>query len=120
MPIEQLTQIYFAYGVGIGIGLGITIGAIGMHWSYKKQKEVDRKVGMQYTIGKPPSEKKEIKSKEFLMDKNVILKIAGVAAIVGGSVCLFLSGTGQEATIAIVGGVFVLAGLIAALFVAKK
>jgi uncharacterized membrane protein HdeD (DUF308 family) len=50
------------------------------------------------------------------MDKSLILKIAGVAWVVFGSVCLFLSGTGTEATVAIVGAVFALAGVIAVLF----
>jgi hypothetical protein len=50
------------------------------------------------------------------MDKNSIMKIGGVAAIVLGSTALYLSGTGADAVTAIVGAVFVLAGLIAALF----
>jgi uncharacterized membrane protein HdeD (DUF308 family) len=50
------------------------------------------------------------------MDKNKILKIAGVVGIVGGSVALYLSGTSETAVTAVVGGVFVLVGVIAALF----
>ena len=49
------------------------------------------------------------------MDKNVILKWGGLGAIVLGSVALYLSGTGEQAVIAVVGAVFVLAGLVAAI-----
>ena len=49
------------------------------------------------------------------MDKR-ILKIGGVVAIVVGSVALYLSGTGESAVVAIVGAVFVLAGVIVAIF----
>ena len=49
------------------------------------------------------------------MNKN-ILKIGGVVAIVAGSVALYLSGTVEAAVVAIVGAVFVLAGVIAAIF----
>ena len=49
------------------------------------------------------------------MNKN-ILKIAGIVGVLAGSVALFLSGTGADAVAAIVGAVFVLAGLVAALF----
>ena len=49
------------------------------------------------------------------MDKKV-LKIAGVAAIVGGSAALFVAGTAESEVAAIVAGVFVLAGVIAAIF----
>ena len=45
-----------------------------------------------------------------------IVKIAGIVAICLGSVALFLTGIGESAVIAIVSAVFVLAGLIAALF----
>ncbi len=51
---------------------------------------------------------------------NTILKIAGIVAIALGSVALFLTGVGESAVIAIVSAVFVLAGLIAALFGFKK
>lgn len=49
------------------------------------------------------------------MNKNV-LKWGGIAAVVLGSVALFLSGTGEAAVVAVVGAVFVLVGVIAALF----
>lgn len=49
------------------------------------------------------------------MNKN-ILKIGGVVATVAGAVALFLSGTGEAAVVAIIGAVFVLAGVIAAIF----
>jgi hypothetical protein len=49
-----------------------------------------------------------------------ILKIAGIVAIALGSVALFITGIGESAVIAIVSAVFVLAGLIAALFGFKK
>jgi hypothetical protein len=48
-----------------------------------------------------------------------ILKIAGIIAICLGSVALFLTGIGESAVIAIVSAVFVLAGLILALFKPK-
>ena len=47
---------------------------------------------------------------------STLLKIIGVVAIIVGSVALFLSGTGTQVITAIVGAVFVLAGIIAALF----
>ena len=50
------------------------------------------------------------------MDKNKWLKVGGVAGIVLGSAALYLSGTTASGVTALVGGVFVLAGLIAALF----
>lgn len=50
------------------------------------------------------------------MDKNKILKIVGIAATVVGSVALYLSGAGEASVSAIVGAVFVLVGVIAALF----
>jgi uncharacterized membrane protein HdeD (DUF308 family) len=49
------------------------------------------------------------------MNKNV-LKWGGIAAVVLGSVALYLSGTGEAAVVAVVGAVFVLVGVIAALF----
>jgi hypothetical protein len=45
-----------------------------------------------------------------------ILKIIGIVAVCLGSVALFLTGIGESAVIAIVSAVFVLAGLILALF----
>lgn len=50
------------------------------------------------------------------MDKNKWLKVGGVLGIIAGSICLYLGGTGEAVVTAIVGAVFVLAGLIAALF----
>ena len=49
------------------------------------------------------------------MNKNV-LKWGGVAGIVAGSLALYLYGTNADMVTAIVGGVFVLAGMIAAIF----
>jgi len=54
------------------------------------------------------------------MDKNVILKIAGVVGIIGGCICLYLAGTGESTVAAIVGAVFVLAGIIAGIFALKS
>jgi len=45
-----------------------------------------------------------------------LLKIIGIAGIVGGSVCLYLSGIGSDMVVAVVGAVFVLAGLVAGFF----
>lgn len=42
-----------------------------------------------------------------------ILKWGGVATVIVGSVALYLSGTGEEAVVAVVGAVFVLVGIIA-------
>ena len=50
------------------------------------------------------------------MKKQTILKIAGVACTVIGAVCLFISGSGAELVTTLVGGVFVLAGMILAFF----
>jgi hypothetical protein len=44
------------------------------------------------------------------------LKIGGIVAVILGSAALYLSGAGESATVAIVGAVFVLAGLIAGIF----
>ena len=49
------------------------------------------------------------------MDKGKILKIAGVVLVGLGSVALFMGGAGEQTTIAVVGAVFVLAGLVAAI-----
>ncbi len=54
------------------------------------------------------------------MSKETVLKIVGVVGIVGGSVAMYLSGTGESVTTAIVAGVFVLAGVIAGIFGIKK
>jgi len=53
------------------------------------------------------------------MNKNTVMQIGGVVAIVLGSVALFLSGTGESVVVAVVGGVFVLAGIIAGIFKPK-
>ena len=45
-----------------------------------------------------------------------IVKISGIVAIVAGSAALYLSGTGASIVTAIVGAVFVLAGIIASMF----
>jgi hypothetical protein len=50
------------------------------------------------------------------MTKATWLKVGGIAGVVLGSAALYLSGTTASGVTAIVGGVFVLAGLIAALF----
>jgi uncharacterized membrane protein HdeD (DUF308 family) len=49
------------------------------------------------------------------VNKNV-LKWGGIAAVVLGSVALYLSGTGEAVVVAMVGAVFVLVGIIASLF----
>jgi hypothetical protein len=51
-----------------------------------------------------------------LMTKATWLKVGGIAGVVLGSAALYLSGTTTSGVTALVGGVFVLAGLIAALF----
>lgn len=53
------------------------------------------------------------------MDKNKWLKIGGTVGVVGGAACLYLGGVGESAVGAIVAGVFVLAGVIAAIFKAS-
>ena len=50
------------------------------------------------------------------MSKATILKIVGVVGIVGGTVCLYLSGVKPDSVTGIVGAVFALAALIAVLF----
>lgn len=50
------------------------------------------------------------------MDKNTILKIAGVACTVIGAGLLYLSGAGEQMVTALVGGAFILLSLIAAFF----
>ncbi len=49
-----------------------------------------------------------------------MVKIGGIVAVVIGAVALFLSGTDETMVTAIVGAVFVLAGLIARLFEPKQ
>lgn len=48
--------------------------------------------------------------------KGNILKIAGVVAVAGGAVALYLSGVQESEVGGLVAGVFVLVGIIAALF----
>jgi hypothetical protein len=50
------------------------------------------------------------------MDKNKILKIAGIAAVSGGSVALYFAGSTEGMITGLVAGVFVVIGLIAAFF----
>jgi uncharacterized membrane protein HdeD (DUF308 family) len=52
------------------------------------------------------------------MDKKLLLT-SGIVGIVVGSICLFLSGSGVSMVTDLVGGVFVLAGLIAIFFKEK-
>lgn len=47
------------------------------------------------------------------MDKNAVLKWGGIAAVVAGTVALYLSGTPEAQVVSVVGVVFVLAGIIA-------
>ena len=46
-------------------------------------------------------------------------KVGGVIAIVVGSAALYLAGTAESTVVAIVAGVFILAGVIAGLFTLK-
>ncbi len=48
--------------------------------------------------------------------KDKVVKIGGIVAIVGGSVALYLAGTGEATITALVAGVFVIAGIIAGMF----
>jgi hypothetical protein len=50
------------------------------------------------------------------MDKNKILKIVGIVAVSGGSVALYFAGSTEVMITGLVGGVFVVIGLIAAFF----
>lgn len=54
------------------------------------------------------------------MDKKQILTIGGVVAIVTGSIALYLGGASVTAVTELVGGVFVLAGLVAIFFPKKS
>ena len=58
---------------------------------------------------------KDVEQEVSTISKSTWLKIGGVAGVVIGSVCLFLAGAGVSAVTDVVGGVFVLAGLIAVL-----
>ena len=48
------------------------------------------------------------------MDKNKILKVVGIGGVIIGAVCLYLAGASEAAVTAIVGAVFVLAGIVMA------
>lgn len=50
------------------------------------------------------------------MDKKKVLKIVGTVGVVGGTVCLFVSGVPVASVSGIVGGVFALAALVAVIF----
>lgn len=50
------------------------------------------------------------------MGKDKIMKIAGVAATVVGAGLLYLSGSGEEMALELIGGVFLIAGIIANFF----
>lgn len=50
------------------------------------------------------------------MNKNLILKIVGIVSIIGGSVALYFAGNTEGQIVALVGGVFVLIGLIIGFF----
>ena len=50
------------------------------------------------------------------MDKQKALKIGGIAAVAVGSVALYLGGSSEVMVTGLVGGVFVVIGLVAAFF----
>lgn len=50
------------------------------------------------------------------MDKKTVLTVAGIVAVVGGSVALYFGGATEGMITSLVGGVFVLIGLIIAFF----
>jgi hypothetical protein len=50
------------------------------------------------------------------MDKKRILTIVGIVAIIGGSVALYFAGSTEGMITALVGGVFILIGLIISFF----
>ena len=50
------------------------------------------------------------------MDKNKVMKIAGITAVAGGSIVLYLAGSSEAMITSLVGGVFVLIGLVVAFF----
>lgn len=50
------------------------------------------------------------------MDKKTVLKVAGIVAVVGGSVALYFGGATEGMITSLVGGVFVLIGLVVAFF----
>lgn len=50
------------------------------------------------------------------MDKNKILKIVGSIGVVGGSIALYFAGVSESSVTAVIGGVFILAGLLGVIF----
>jgi hypothetical protein len=50
------------------------------------------------------------------MDKQKILKIVGIVAVSGGSVALYFAGSTEGMITGLVGGVFIIIGLIASFF----
>ncbi len=50
------------------------------------------------------------------MDKQKAMKIGGIVAVAGGSVALYLAGSSEAMITGLVGGVFVLIGLVVAFF----
>lgn len=50
------------------------------------------------------------------MDKKKIMKIAGVAATVVGGALLYVSGSGEEMAMELVGAIFLVAGIIGNFF----
>lgn len=50
------------------------------------------------------------------MNKDFVLKIAGIVAIIGGTIALFMSGANEAMITSLVGGVIVLIGLVLAFF----
>ncbi len=50
------------------------------------------------------------------MDKKNLLTVAGIVAVVGGSVALYFGGATEGMITSLVGGVFVLIGLVVAFF----
>jgi hypothetical protein len=50
------------------------------------------------------------------MDKQKVLKIVGIVAVAGGSVALYFGGATEGMITGLVGGVFVVIGLVAAFF----
>jgi hypothetical protein len=60
-----------------------------------------------------------LKYQEALM-KSLILKIAGIVGIVGGSVALYFAGANEAMVSGLVAGAFVLIGVIAGFFAVKE
>jgi len=53
---------------------------------------------------------------EHIVDKKKVLTIVGIAAVAGGSVALYFAGSTEVMITGLVGGVFVVIGLVAAFF----